>query len=157
VVRAEVSELDVGYVAVDDRASVRLVNGTVLDGTVRHIAREASAETRTYPVEVVLPNPDGSVPAGMTAEASLFTEPERAVIVPRSIITLSSEGELGLRVVGPDDVARFASVELIDDTPEGLVLTGVPEDVRIIVLGQDLVRDGEKVAVKDAATIPAGE
>ena len=157
VVRAEVSELDVGYVAVDDRASVRLVNGRVLDGTVRHIAREASAETRTYPVEVVLANPDGTVPAGMTAEASLFTEPERAVIVPRSVITLSTEGELGLRVVGPDDVARFASVELIDDTPEGLVLTGVPEDVRIIVLGQDLVRDGEKVTVKDAATIPAGE
>ena len=157
VVRAEVSELDVGYVAVDDRASVRLVNGTVLEGTVRHIAREASEETRTYPVEVILPNPDGAVPAGMTAEVSLFTQPERAVIVPRSVITLSSEGELGLRIVGPDDVAQFASVELIDDTPEGLVLTGVPEDARIIVLGQDLVRDGEKVTVKDAATIPAGE
>ncbi|MGB3313300.1 MAG: efflux RND transporter periplasmic adaptor subunit [Albidovulum sp.] len=157
VVRAEVSELDVGYVEVEDRASVRLVNGTTLQGTVRHIAREASEETRTYPVEVTLPNPDGAVPAGMTAEVSLFTQPERAVIVPRSVITLSSEGELGLRIVGQDDVAGFASVELIDDTPEGLVLTGVPEDARIIVLGQDLVRDGEKVSVKDAATIPTGE
>lgn len=157
VVRAEVSELDVGYVAVDNRASVRLVNGTVLEGTVRHIAREASAETRTYPVEVSLPNPDGAVPAGMTAEVSLFTQPERAVVVPRSVITLSSEGELGLRIVGADDVAQFASVELIDDTPEGLVVTGVPADARIVVLGQDLVRDGETVSVKDAATIPAGE
>lgn len=157
VVRAEVSELDVGFVEEGNRASVRLVHGTVHEGTVRHVAREASPQTRTYPVEIALPNPDRSIPAGMTAEVSLYTEPERAVVVPRSIITLSAEGELGLRVVGPDDVAGFASVELIDDTPEGLVLTGVPEDARIIVLGQDLVRDGEKVVVKDAASVAAAE
>ncbi len=157
VVRAEVGELDVGYVAVGDRASVRLVNGTRLDGAVRHVARDASVETRTYPVEVTVANPEGTVRSGMTAEVSLYTRPERAVTVPRSVITLSDEGELGLRVVGPDDVAHFASVELIDDTADGLVLTGVPEDVRIIVAGQDLVRDGETVSVKDAAAPPAGE
>lgn len=157
VVRAEVSEVDIGFVSVDDRASIRLVTGEQLDGRVRHVAREASPQTRTYPVEVELPNPDGTVPAGMTAEVSLYTSPERAVTVPRSVITLSTEGELGLRIVNPDNVAHFASVELIDDTPEGLVLTGVPDDARIIVLGQDLVRDGETVRVKDAASIPLGE
>jgi multidrug efflux system membrane fusion protein len=76
--------------------------------------------------------------------------------VPRSIITLSEEGVLGLRVVGADNVARFAGVELIDDTAEGLVVTGVPDGVRIIVSGQDLVRDGETVAVKDAPAATAG-
>ncbi|MCV2871496.1 efflux RND transporter periplasmic adaptor subunit [Defluviimonas sp. WL0050] len=157
VVRAEVSEVDIGFVSVNDRAGIRLVNGRQLEGKVRHVAREASTQTRTYPVEVELPNPDGAVPAGMTAEVSLYTRPERAVTVPRSVITLSTQGELGLRIVGPDNVAHFASVELIDDTPEGLVLTGVPEDARIIVLGQDLVRDGETVSVKDAASIALGD
>lgn len=156
VMRAEVSELDVGFVAVGDRASVRLVNGTMLEGTVRHVAREATPQTRTFPIEVALPNPDRTVPSGMTAEVSLYTKPERSVTVPRSIITLSEEGEIGLRVVGPDNVARFAAIELIDDTAEGLVVKGVPEDARIVVSGQDLVRDGETVVVKDAAATAVG-
>lgn len=156
VVRAEVSELDVGYVATGDRAAVRLVNGMTMEGTVRHVARNASPGTRTFPIEVALPNPEHALPAGMTAEVSLFTRPERAVTVPRSIITLSDEGVIGLRVVGADNVARFAGVELIDDTSGGLVVKGVPEGVRIIVSGQDLVRDGETVVVKDAGSALAG-
>ena len=145
-----------GHVAVGDRAEVSLVSGQEMSGTVRHISRDASEGTRTFPIEVALPNPDHAIPSGMTAEVRLYTQPEKAVTVPRSIITLSEEGVLGLRVVGADNVARFAGVELIDDTAEGLVVTGVPDGVRIIVSGQDLVRDGETVAVKDAPAAAAG-
>jgi membrane fusion protein, multidrug efflux system len=155
VVRAEVSEIDVGYVKVGDKASVRLVGGQKFEGTVRHLSREASQGTRTYPVEIALPNPDRKIPAGMTTEVNLYAAPVRAVVVPRSIITLSSEGELGLRIVGADNVAHFTSVDLIDDTPEGLVLAGVPADARIIVAGQDLVRDGETVNVSEGQIEPA--
>jgi multidrug efflux system membrane fusion protein len=153
LVRAEVSELDIGYVAAGARAEVRLVNGERLEGVVRFVAREASEATRTFPVEVALPNPDNRIPAGMTSEITLFAPAVRTVTVPRSIITLSERGDLGLRVIGPDDIARFAAVELIDDTPAGLVLTGVPEDARIVVSGQDLVSDGEKVRAVVAAGV----
>ena len=147
VVKTEISEMDVRNIATGAQAHVRLVKGIEMDGRVRFISETASAETRTFAVEVALPNPTRDIPAGMTAEVTLYTDPVPAVMVPRSIITLSDDGKIGLRVVGADNVARFAPVELIDDTPDGLVLTGVPEDVRIIVSGQDLVRDGEKVNV----------
>lgn len=147
LVKAEVSEVDLASVAVGSTAKVRLVNGTEMDGTVRLVAREASAQTRTFPVEIALPNPDLTLPSGMTAEVRLFAQPVRAVVVPRSIITLAEDGQLGLRVVGPDNLAQFAAVRIIDDTPEGLVVAGVPEGVRIITAGQDLVRNGEKVSV----------
>lgn len=147
LVKAEVSEVDLGSVEVGSGAKVTLANGSEMEGTVRLVAREASAETRTFPVEIALPNPDLSIPAGMTAEVSLFAKPVRAVVVPRSIITLAEDGQLGLRVVGADDVAQFAAVQIIDDTPDGLVVTGVPEGVRIVTAGQDLVSDGEKVEV----------
>lgn len=149
VIRAEISELDVGNVKVGDTAALRLVDGTEMKGTVRHLLREASAATRTYPVEITLPNPDHRIPVGMTTEVRLYTAPVKAVTVPRSIITLSDDGELGLRVIDKDDIAHFASVELIDDTPEGLILAGIPEGVRIIVSGQDLVSEGEKVNPAD--------
>jgi multidrug efflux system membrane fusion protein len=147
LVKAEVSEVDLASVSVGSTAKVRLVNGTEMDGTVRLVAREASAQTRTFPVEIALPNPDLTLPSGMSAEVSLFAQPVRAVVVPRSIITLSDKGELGLRVVSKDNVAQFTAVQIIDDTADGLVVTGVPEDVRIITAGQDLVRDGDTVEV----------
>jgi multidrug efflux system membrane fusion protein len=75
----------------------------------------------------------------MTAEVSVFAAPVRAVTVPRSVITLSDSGELGLRVVGADGTAGFAPVTIVDDTPQGLIVTGVPQGIRIVVLGQDLV------------------
>lgn len=153
LVRAEVSELDIGHVATGDKAKIRLVNGTELQGEVRFIAREASAETRTFPVEVALPNPGNAIPSGMTAELELFAAPVQTVTVPRSIITLSDKGEVGLRVVGADNLARFVPVEIVDDSEDGLVVTGVPQDVRIIVAGQDLVRDGEEVIVSDAPQV----
>jgi multidrug efflux system membrane fusion protein len=147
LVKAEVSEVDLASVNVGSTAKVKLVNGAEMDGTVRLVAREASAQTRTFPVEIALPNPDLTLSAGMTAEVSLYATPVRAVVVPRSVITLSAKGELGLRVVGADNTAQFAVVQIIDDTPDGLVVTGVPEGVRIITAGQDLVRDGDTVEV----------
>lgn len=154
LVQAEVSEVDLASVTVGAKAVVRLVNGTELEGTVRLIAREASAQTRTFPVEIELANPDLAIPSGMTAEVLLSATPLRAVVVPRSVITLAETGELGIRVVGSDNVAGFAAVSIIDDTPDGLVVTGVPEDKRIIVAGQDLVRDGETVEVAETEAAP---
>jgi membrane fusion protein, multidrug efflux system len=150
VVRAEVSEVDLASIKVGSTARVRLVTGVELEGTVRLVAREASAVTRTFPVEIALPNPGNAIPSGMTADVMLSANPVQAVVVPRSVITLADTGELGLRVIGADDVAAFAPVTVIDDTPEGLVVAGVPQGVRIVVAGQDLVRNGEKVLVAPA-------
>lgn len=147
LVKAEVSEIDLASVAVGSVARVRLVNGTTMEGTIRLVAREASPSTRTFPVEIALPNPDLALPSGMTAEVQLFAPAVRAVVVPRSIITLSDTGDLGLRVVGADNLAQFAAIKVIDDTAEGLVVVGVPDGVRIIVAGQDLVSNGDEVLV----------
>jgi multidrug efflux system membrane fusion protein len=147
VVRAEVNELDVSDIGPGSKAQVTLVDGRKVEGTVRYLSKLASAVTRTFPVEVALANPDGRIPAGMTAQITLYAPPVRAITVPRSIITLSDGGELGLRTVDAQNVTHFTPVVLIDDTPQGLVLAGVPEGVRIVVSGQDLVKDGQTVDV----------
>lgn len=157
VVKAEVSERDVGFVSIGGEAKVRLVNGVEMDGTIRHVAKQASVGTRTFVVEVALPNKDRKIGAGMTAEVRLFAAPLSAVTVPRSVITISQDGIIGLRVVGPDNVAKFAAVTLLDDTPAGMIVTGVPYGVRIIVAGQDLVSDGEVVTVTEVPLLAAAK
>ncbi len=153
VVRAEVNELDVGEIAPGAKAQVTLVDGRHFEGQVRYVSKLASKVTRTYPVEVALANPAGAIPAGMTAQITLFAPPVRAVTVPRSVITLSDAGALGLRTVDAGNVTHFTPVTLVDDTPAGLVLAGVPDGVKIVVSGQDLVKDGQKV---DVVAPPAG-
>lgn len=153
LVKAEVSELDVGQVEIGSAAQVTLVSGKKLDGTVQFVAREASSATRTFPVEIAFSNTDKTIPAGMTAKVEILAKPVVAVTVPRSIITLSDQGEIGLRIVGADNIAQFAAIQVLDDTPEGLVVTGVPQGVRIVVAGQDLVRNGDQVVVDEAAAV----
>ncbi|TPI35479.1 efflux RND transporter periplasmic adaptor subunit [Mesorhizobium sp. B3-1-9] len=155
IARGEISERDLRYVKIGDEADVRLVNDQKVTGTVRYISRDASAQTRTFRVEVAIPNGDGSIPAGMTAEITLSAEPTNAVMLPRSVVTLGDKGDLGIRAVGKDDKVAFFPIDLVDDTPHGLVLGGIPQDARIIVAGQELVKEGDlvKPVEADQATI----
>ena len=149
IVKAEVAERDVAHVAVGAKALVRLVSGVELEGTVKHLARKASDKTRTFAREVDLPRPEGAIPSGMGAELRLTAATQPALTVPRSVLTLNEAGQVGLRVVTEGDIAAFLPVDLIDDTEAGFVVTGVPQGARVIVAGQDLVRDGDAVALKE--------
>jgi multidrug efflux system membrane fusion protein len=150
IARGEISERDLRYVKIGDEADVRLVNDQKVTGTVRYISRDASAQTRTFRVEVAIPNGDGSIPAGMTAEITLSAEPTDAILLPRSVVTLGDKGDLGIRAVGKDDKVAFFPIDLVDDTPHGLVLGGIPKDARIIVAGQELVKEGDIVKPVEA-------
>ncbi len=152
VAKGEVGERDLRYIKVGDKADVRLVNGETVQGTVRYISRDASSMTRTFPVEIAVPNPDHKIPAGMTAEITLLADKTDSVVLPRSVVTLSVQGDLGIRAVDGNDTVVFFPIDLVDDTPKGLVLAGIPADARVIVAGQDLVSEGDKVKVVVADT-----
>lgn len=146
----EVSERDLRQLRKGEEAEVHLVNGEKVKGTLRYISQDASAATRTFRVEVAIANPERVVPAGMTAEIVLRSQPVEAVVLPRSVVTLGVNGDLGIRAVGPDNKVGFYPIDLVDDTPRGLVLGGIPADARIIVAGQDLVTEGDVVNAQEA-------
>ncbi|MBU4528332.1 MAG: efflux RND transporter periplasmic adaptor subunit [Hoeflea sp.] len=157
VARGEVSEREIVHVKIGSEADIRLISGDIVSGTVRHVSLEATAGTRTFPIEVAIPNPDNQVPAGMTAEIMIKSDPVTAVRLPRSVVTLDAAGNLGLRILKADSTVGFVPIDLIDDSPEGLVLSGVPRDAKIIVAGQDLVSEGDTVnAVPADATLITG-
>lgn len=145
VVKGEVSERDLVYIKAGDNAEAKLVDGEKVTGTVRYISREAAAATRTFRVEVAIPNPDDRIPAGMTAEITVRAAASDAVILPRSVVTLSANGDLGIRVADKDNKIVFYPIDLMDDLTNGLVLGGVPRDARVVVAGQDLVTEGDIV------------
>ncbi|EBX4816791.1 efflux transporter periplasmic adaptor subunit, partial [Salmonella enterica subsp. enterica serovar Newport] len=63
----------------------------------------------------------------------------------RSVVTLSATGDLGIRAVDKDNKVVFFPIDLVDDTPNGLVLAGIPADAQVVVAGQEMVKEGEVV------------
>jgi multidrug efflux system membrane fusion protein len=86
----------------------------------------------------------------MSAEIQLEVETAPVIVLPRSVVTLDTDGTLGVRVLTGDGTVAFLKAAIVDDTPDGLVLSGIPQGTRIIVSGQDIVSDGQKVAAVEA-------
>ena len=141
----EVAERQLAGVSVGGRAEVKLVTGETVPGRIRFVSRRASQGTRTYRVDVEVENRDGRIPDGVTAEVDLLLAAVPAARVPRSALTFSSGGQLGIRHVKPDGTVAFAAVALVEDVMNELWLAGVPDGARVIVEGQDFVKEGEAV------------
>ena len=69
-----------------------------------------------------------------------------AVQVPRSALTISSAGDIGLRVVGAANKVAFVPVHIVEDMQDTMWVSGPRDGDRVIVRGQDFVREGETVA-----------
>ena len=140
-----VSETQVTRVALGAGASARTTSGKTARGEVSFVSRSADDRTRTFRVDVRVPNPDLALRDGETAEITVSAEGRRAHLVPQSALTLDDEGTMGLRLVGEENRVRFVPVTLLRDTPSGVWLTGLPEAADIIVIGQEFVRAGVEV------------
>jgi membrane fusion protein, multidrug efflux system len=151
----EVAERKLAGIKVGDMAEVRLVTGESASGRIRFVAKTASQTTRTYRVEIELPNADAKIPDGITAEVSVPLAPVPATRVPRSGLTFSSAGDLGVRTVGADGIVGFVPVTLVEGEQIYMWVGGIADGSRVIVQGQDFVREGQKVEAVAAAELTA--
>ena len=144
---AFVPETEVNRVSVGARAGARLAaGGEEVRGKVTFLSRSADPTTRTFRVEIDVPNSDLSIRDGQTAEILIASQGAKAHLVPQSALTLNDEGTLGLRLVDEADVVGFAPVEIMRDTAKGVWVTGLPETADVIVVGQEFVTAGVTVA-----------
>ena len=143
-VTAFVSEQAVEKLSVGQPAFARLINGETAQGEISFLSRMADTETRTFAVEVSLANPDGRLRDGMTAELAVGLPAQPSHLIPQSALTLNDAGDLGVRI-DDDGVARFVAVRIIGETPDGIRVTGMPDIARVIVIGQEFVRNGRAV------------
>lgn len=139
-----VPETMVDRVEVGATAGARLASGREVLGKVTFLSRSADPATRTFRVDVEVPNADLSIRDGQTAEIAIQSEGQTAHFLPQSALTLDDDGRLGVRLV-EGDKAIFAPVSVIRDTTEGIWVAGLAEAADIIVVGQEYVIDGVPV------------
>ena len=147
----EVSERKRQGVRIGQTAEIRLVSGQTARGKVRYVSPSASQTTRTYRIELEIGNPDGAIPDGITAEVAIPLEPMPATRIPRSALTFSSAGQLGVRVVNAQGIVEFLTITIIEDDQAFMWLAGIPDGARVIVQGQDFVREGIAVDADESA------
>jgi multidrug efflux system membrane fusion protein len=153
-----VSERQRGHLRIGQNSTIRFIDGTKVNGTVSFVGLSAEKATRTYRVEARIPNPDSAIADGVTCELVVVLEPIEAVAVPRSALVFSDGGELGIRIVDGENKAQFVPVSIVDDGLQSVWVTGVKDSTRVIVVGQDFVKDGDAVeAVVAAETAPKAE
>lgn len=141
-----VPEAEVNRIKVSAPAYAQLVTGQQIQGLVTFVSRSADETTRTFEVEITVPNPDLAIRDGQTATIAISAEGARAHLLPQSALTLNNAGQLGVRVVGEGNVVDFMPVSLLRDAPNGVWVGGLPETVDVIVVGQEFVTKGVAVA-----------
>ena len=151
----EVSERRLAGLHVGDTAEVKLITGEKQSGKIRFVAKTATQTTRTYRVEVELPNADGAIPDGITAEVAIPVKATPAARLPRSALTIASTGDIGVRTVGEDGTVAFNRVSVVEDEQSYMWVAGLRDGARVIVQGQDFVREGQTVEAVAAAEVTA--
>ncbi|OPZ77603.1 MAG: hypothetical protein BWY78_00943 [Alphaproteobacteria bacterium ADurb.Bin438] len=62
-----------------------------------------------------------------------------------SILTLNAVGEMGVKVVSSENKVEFYKVEILKEDDKGIWVFGLPEETRIITVGQEYVVEGEVI------------
>jgi multidrug efflux system membrane fusion protein len=141
----QVSEQKIGEVSLGMPSIVQLVDERRVTGKIAFISPVADERTRTFGIEVLLPNPDRSIREGITATAAVPLQATQAFRLVPSWLTLADDGEIGVRVVGEGDAVAFKPIKIVAQEDAIVWATGLEDGDRVITLGQNYVSSGQTV------------
>ena len=139
------TEREVGALQLGIVGRAELIDGTELEGVIGYVANTADPDTRTYRFELEAPNPDMTIRAGITSQLIIETAAESAHFLSPSVLTLTDEGQVGVKAVDEDDRVVFHPVRILQDTADGIWIGGLPDNVTVITVGHEFVVEGQRV------------
>jgi multidrug efflux system membrane fusion protein len=150
VVTGSIAEQDAGFVRIGEAATAVLVTGQEVTGRIRYLEPVAEEATRTFTVELEIPNPGGRLPAGITAEMHIPGGEVLAYRVAPSLLSLDDDGVLGIKTVNAQGLVEFHKIEIAHSEANGVWVTGLPDTADVIVIGQGYVSAGQAVQTVEA-------
>lgn len=145
-VAIQVPQQSLVRIAVGQTATVKFITGEERQGAVTFVGTSAASETRTFLAEIEIANEDGAIPAGISAEVVIPTGEATAHFLSPSIVSLSTEGTLGVKTVNAENRVAFFPIEVVRAQIDGIWVTGLPDTVDVITVGQGYVNETEVVA-----------
>nr|WP_296433003.1 efflux RND transporter periplasmic adaptor subunit [Yoonia sp.] len=145
-VAIQVPQQSLNRLSVGQPATVRFITGEERQGTVTFVGTSAASETRTFLAEIEVNNDDRAIPAGISAEVIIPTGETIAHFLSASIVSLNTEGTLGVKTVDANNVVAFYPIQVVKAQIDGIWVTGLPDTVDVITVGQGYVNENETVA-----------
>ena len=150
---AEVPEAEIQQVIKGQKVLIELVTGESISSNLSFVSKSATPSTRSFRVEAQIKNSSGLIRDGITGTMHIITNEILAHKISPSILLLSDDGIIGIRAVDDDNAVQFIPIKIIEDTHDGVWVTGIPNLTKIIVLGQGFVENGQNVQVTELTTI----
>ncbi len=144
---AQASEHEVAPLAIGQPVVVQLTSGERINGAISFISRAADPQTRTYRIEAHLSTAGVSVRDGITAQITIPLQEVIAHRITPAVLALDDGGRVGVRIVNAQQIVEFHHVDVVRESAEGVWITGLPAEINLITVGQEMVADGDKVDV----------
>lgn len=146
LVTGQVSERDIGNLSIGQEAEIAVITGESRSGVISYIAPAADAATRTFRVDIEIPNDDNSLRDGVTATANVALSAVKAHRLAPSMLTLNAAGDLGVRIVDMErGINTFQKIIILGESTDGVWASGLPDQVTVISVGQEYVVDGQPI------------
>ncbi len=142
-----VAEQYITKITLGTKATASLATGQMISGTVSFVGKQAKDASRTFRVEIVVPNLRYEIRAGITAEVDLPLKTYSAHQISAALLVLGDAGVLGIHSVN-DSRVEFHEIAIIAEDRDGVWVAGLPPEIAIVISGQDLVAAGQIVHVQ---------
>lgn len=156
--RLAVPELHSAKVAVGQHVEVLTsISETPTMGRVARISPAIDRSTRTFQVEVEIPNRDGALKPGGFAKASILTKvDENAATIP--LAGLYSFAGIHKIFLVDREIAREIQVRLGQQSRDWIEIASpeLPPGSQVITSGQKLLSDGMPISIRDRSTMGSG-
>jgi len=139
-----VPQTNIGQVSIGDPVSIDVAGVGLRKGAVSKIASITSSTTRTFDVEVSVPNDGRELRAGMTVEASIDVGFQPAFGMSPAHLSVAGDGSLTAKIDAGGTV-RVVPVELVRSGVERVFVSGLADGARLLTFGQAFVEDGDDV------------
>ncbi len=142
------SETDVNKVSLGTEAIIKISNTKQKKGFITFISPIAETNTRTFEFIIEANNDDLFFKSGLTTTIIIEIDAVRAHKISPSILSLDDDGTVGVKAINKNKEVIFYPIEKVKDTTDGMWVTGLPEEVEIIITGQEYVTTGQQVLVQ---------
>ena len=139
-----INENEILDISLENKVEVTILDEKV-NGTLYYISPISDPETKTFEIVVKVENKDLRYKDGLSSIISIVKGNVLAHKISPSILALGDSGELGVKVIGSDNTVQFKKINVIEDTSDYMLVSGLSQKEKIIIVGQQYVSSGEKV------------
>ena len=141
---ARVPQQHISKLSNGQAVEAELLDGTKINGELSYVSYNADSATRTFRIEAIVQQ-SAKVRLGQSARVRLSLGEIMAHKVSSSILSLAADGNIYVNAVDDNDKVIRYSASIIKNDSDGVWLSGLPKQIKLIVVGQAFVAEGQTV------------